>query len=270
MYFYAFQADAARIPLADKSVDLVIGSPPYLKRRKYLEDGKDLNIARGPEEWVEWMLRVTTECIRVCHGPVIWVVGAPTIKRNYQPAPEGLIWEWFKQGGHSYRPCYWHKNGGMPGSGSDQWFRADVEYILCFKPPGKLPWADNRAMGHPCKHGDGGKMSNRKVNGERVSGKSAKKVQPKIANPGNVITTSVGGGHMGSKIAHQSEAPFPEALPEWFIRSCCPPGGTVLDPFSGSGTTAAVAVRLGRNAIACDLRQSQVDLTKQRVRELSQ
>lgn len=41
-------------------------------------------------------------------------------------------------------------------------------------------------------------------------------------------------------------AAFPEALADWFIRLFSPPGGVILDPFLGSGTTAAVAVRLGR------------------------
>ena len=41
----------------------------------------------------------------------------------------------------------------------------------------------------------------------------------------------------------------------------------MLDPFSGSGTTAAVAIRNGRNAIAFDTRESQVELTKRRVDE---
>jgi DNA modification methylase len=73
---------------------------------------------------------------------------------------------------------------------------------------------------------------------------------------------------MGSRLAHQNEAPFPEALAEFFIRSFCPPGGVVFDPFCGSGTTAAVALRHGRNAIACDIRESQIELTCRRIVEV--
>jgi len=85
---------------------------------------------------------------------------------------------------------------------------------------------------------------------------------------GNVIKLNVGGGMMGSKLAHENEAPFPEKLAEFFVRSLCPPGGTVLDPFSGSGTTAAVAMAHGRNAIATDVRESQVELTRRRVAQV--
>jgi site-specific DNA-methyltransferase (adenine-specific) len=91
---------------------------------------------------------------------------------------------------------------------------------------------------------------------------------PVLANPGNVIKCRVGGGVMGSRLAHLNEAPYPERLPEWFIRSFCPPDGTVLDPFSGSGTTVCVAVRCGRNGIGFDVRQSQVDLGYKRLAEV--
>lgn len=302
------QADAGRIPLGDRSVDLVIGSPPYLDARKYLEGGVDLKIARGVRAWVDWMVAMTEEALRVSRGAVIWVAAGKTKARNYQPACEGLMWEWFLKGGecHQYRPCYWRRVG-IAGSGGDQWFRSDVEYCLCFKRPGKLPWADNTAMGHPPKWGPGGSMSHRVSDGTRVNqwgktgtdtgtrqledgvvrhgkarpshvsatikeyhqpgGKKEKQgyVPPKIANPGNLIDIKVGGGLMGSKLAHENEAPFPEDLAEWFIRSLAPPGGLVLDVFSGSGTVAAVADRLGRHGIGADLRRSQCDLGVRRV-----
>lgn len=91
---------------------------------------------------------------------------------------------------------------------------------------------------------------------------------PTLANPGNVIKVIVGGGLMGSALAHENEAPFPEALAEFFIRSFCEPGGTVFDPFSGSGTTAAVALRTGRKFVGTDIRESQVELTKRRIAEV--
>jgi len=81
----------------------------------------------------------------------------------------------------------------------------------------------------------------------------------------NLIHCTVGGNQLGSPLAHSSEAPFPEYLAEFFVRSFCPSGGIVCDPFSGSGTTATVALRWKRRFLGCDLRQSQVDLTTKRV-----
>jgi len=39
----------------------------------------------------------------------------------------------------------------------------------------------------------------------------------------------------------------------------------VLDPFSGSGTTAAVALRLGRNGIGLDIRRRQAEIARRRI-----
>jgi DNA modification methylase len=64
---------------------------------------------------------------------------------------------------------------------------------------------------------------------------------------------------------HAHFATFP---PELIIRpvlASCPPGGTILDPFGGSGTTAAVATGHGRNCIAIDLDPRNADLARQRV-----
>jgi DNA modification methylase len=91
---------------------------------------------------------------------------------------------------------------------------------------------------------------------------------PAKANPGNIIHCKVGGGLMGSKLAHENEAPFPEKLAEFFIRSFCPPDGVVLDPFCGSGTSLAVAERLGRKWIGIDCRQEMVDLSHRRIAEV--
>ena len=90
---------------------------------------------------------------------------------------------------------------------------------------------------------------------------------PILSNPGNVISCSVGGGRMGSKLAHENEAPFPLALASFFVKSFCKPGGVVLDPFCGSGTTGHAAIAHGRKFMGIDIRQSQVDLTKRRIDE---
>jgi hypothetical protein len=71
--------------------------------------------------------------------------------------------------------------------------------------------------------------------------------------------------HEPELLAHENEVPFPEALAEFFVRSFCPPGGLVLDCFSGSGTTGAVAVRHGRRFAGCDIRPSQVELSRRRI-----
>jgi DNA modification methylase len=60
-------------------------------------------------------------------------------------------------------------------------------------------------------------------------------------------------------------ATFPEALVEPCILAGCPKGGTVLDPFSGSGTTLAVANRLGRNGIGLELSAEYIEIARRRI-----
>jgi site-specific DNA-methyltransferase (adenine-specific) len=58
---------------------------------------------------------------------------------------------------------------------------------------------------------------------------------------------------------------MPEQLLGRIIRSCSEPGDVVLDPFSGSATTVAVAKKLGRKFVAFDLSQDYVELGLERL-----
>lgn len=60
-------------------------------------------------------------------------------------------------------------------------------------------------------------------------------------------------------------ATFPEDLIEPCILAGAPAGGVVLDPFMGSGTTAAVATRLGRQWIGCELNPDYESLQRERL-----
>lgn len=62
-------------------------------------------------------------------------------------------------------------------------------------------------------------------------------------------------------------ATFPPALVERCIKAGCPVGGTVLDPFGGSGTTGLVADRLSRNAVLIDLNPEYVAMAVRRIND---
>ena len=58
---------------------------------------------------------------------------------------------------------------------------------------------------------------------------------------------------------------FPEKLVEPCILAGCPEGGTVLDPFMGSGTTGVVAKRHGRNFIGIEINPQYELLARERI-----
>ncbi len=61
-------------------------------------------------------------------------------------------------------------------------------------------------------------------------------------------------------------APYPEDLCKTPILLTCPRNGVVLDPFSGTGTTAVVARSLGRKSVGIDISGEYIEEAKKRVR----
>ena len=57
----------------------------------------------------------------------------------------------------------------------------------------------------------------------------------------------------------------PIELMQYLIKLITPPGGTVLDPFNGSGSTGCAAVELGFNYIGCELDPAYVAITEKRI-----
>ncbi len=295
------QGDALAVlpTLPADSVDLVFGSPPYEDCRTY-----GIDFALKGEDWVAWMVEVVQASLRICRGLVAFVVEGKTRRFRWSAVPALLIADLHRAGVHLRKPPAFYRVG-IPGSGGPDWLRNDYELIVCATNGGKLPWSDNTVMGHPPKWAPGGEMAHRLSDGSRVNqwggthqvggtdkhGKKhnqgqrpSHKVQtrrkadgsrprdgvykpPVKANPGNVIHCKVGGGLMGSPLAHQNEAPFPETLADFFVRSFCPEGGTILDPFSGSGTTMASAKNHGRRGIGIDIRKTQCKIAAERLRQ---
>lgn len=76
------------------------------------------------------------------------------------------------------------------------------------------------------------------------------------ARAGDVVTVPVAPGEAGHN------ATFPHDLIEPRILTSCPPGGTVLDPFSGTGRALDVALEHGRNALGFDAQLKFIQLQK--------
>jgi len=69
------------------------------------------------------------------------------------------------------------------------------------------------------------------------------------------------------KKAHATQKP--EALMHRVIAATTKPGDIVLDPFCGTGTTAAVAKRLGRNYITIDREPAYIEVAEKRLADIS-
>jgi DNA modification methylase len=264
--------DALKLPFPDRSFQLTIASPPYLECRDY-----GIGAGRKIGEWVPFMLDATRECLRVCTGPVLWVCAGQGAS-DYRPGPETLIARAYEAGLPVLRPCYWVSN--KPPTGR-KWFSNTVEYVVAF---GTVPHFDASQLSTKLKYTNGGDFRQRARDGKRKRGSGYPQHEDRRTVPNdfgtpelkeeeswvcNVLRVPVGGGRMGHPLAHENEAPYPEGLVEPFIRTLTREGDRVLDVFSGSGTTVAVAEKLGRIGCGVDIRESQRLLGERRLADIA-
>lgn len=86
-------------------------------------------------------------------------------------------------------------------------------------------------------------------------------VAPIDAEPLRYQSKATKGDRAGSK--HPTVKPI--ALMEWLVTLVTPPGGTVLDPFAGSGTTGAAARRAGFSCILMEAEAQYVSDIRRRL-----
>jgi DNA modification methylase len=166
----------------------------------------------------------------------------------------------------------WHKPNGMPESVTDRPTRCHEYLFLLTKRPRyfydaaaiREPWAIATMQKHA-------RSGYRRVFTNQSHG--VRPGQPARHRPGWAAVRSPGFrnkrsvwtvGTQSYRGAHFSV--FPPDLIRPCVRAGCPVGGTVLDPFAGSGTTGVVAEQEGRNAILIELNPVYVALQRDRSR----
>ena len=175
----------------------------------------------------------------------------------------------------------WHKPNAMPESVEDRPSRSHEYLFLLAKSrrywfdldPIRVPlaWPDaadgSRVFGGANKAAalTTGSSSRRTGNryGAARAGRGSSREQsdnheafdPRGRNPGTVWTVPT------QPFAAAHFAVMPVTLATDCVASGCKPGGTVLDPFHGSGTTGMAAAQLGRRYVGIDLNREYLDLS---------
>lgn len=158
----------------------------------------------------------------------------------------------------------WHKPNPMPESVRDRCTK-NHEYIFLLSKKPKY-YFDNESIKEPVKEDWGtrdrtdGKYHNE---GSGLSPHSGLEKSYEMANKRSVWTVTT----KPFKGAHF--AVYPPELIEPCIMASSRVGDIVLDPFMGSGTTAAVAQRLNRLYLGCELNEDYKVLQKERLKQPS-
>lgn len=246
--------------LPAQSVQCCVTSPPYWGQRDY-DTLEQLGHEPTPFEYVKNMVAVFREVHRVlCDDGTLWVNLGDTMicakgqsggidpkqparrlglrpndrvipglpRKNLAGIPWRVAMALQADGWLLRSDIIWSKPNTMPESTRDRPTKAH-EYIFLLSKSERY-FYDSEAVQEPT--ADGTRMRNRR-------------------SVWTVATTPYKGAH---------SATFPLKLVEPCILAGCPRGGTVLDPFGGSGTTAAVALQNGRHAILCEINSEYVPL----------
>ena len=156
----------------------------------------------------------------------------------------------------------WHKPNPMPESVRDRCTKAH-EYVFLLTKSARY-FYDAAAVAEPSVYPDDNRKARSTVDQKRMPTASIAGVRPGSATYANrnrrsvwtVTTKPYKGAHF---------ATMPPELAETCIRAGCPVDGTVLDPFAGSGTTLAVAVANGRQAVGIELNAEYAGLVHERM-----
>ena len=235
------------------SVDLFFTSPPYADARAY---GRI-----DPSAYVKWFLpfaramyAATSETGSLVLNIKNRVANKGIYRGQRHPYVYQLVLALQLMGWRWIETYTWAKPNAMPGSFGPRTKDA-FENVYHFA-KGLHPFFNLDAVRVPYKT-DADEIARRTQDtlGRRTTEAGFGRDRSKTyllggADPGNVITVpQTYNQHKG--VAHP--AAMPEGLAEFFIKAMCPEDGIVIDPFAGSGTTMAVARKLGRRTGGIEL-----------------
>lgn len=297
-----WQGDALEVlrGLPDESVDCCVTSPPYWGLRDYGTEGQ-LGLEETPAQYVAVMVAVFAEVRRVLkRSGCLWLnIGdSYAANRTYQVSqskhqahdygtsnasrvPDGmkakdligipwmLAFALRDDGWWLRSENIWWKPNALPESAKDRPHRAH-EHVFQFTKASHY-YYDADAVKEPAAWERWGAQTPRKTDDANARGAQFVKTRTR-----QEVLEIAGKRNLRSVWALNTE-PFPEAhfavmppsVAEKCISATCPPDGTVLDPFGGSGTTALVARQLGRKAVLIELSPDYCALIAERTQQQS-
>ena len=224
--------------IKSESIDLVLTSPPYDNLRKY--DGFEFNFEA-----------ISRELVRVLKpsGVLVWVVGDQTIKGSESGTSFRQALRFMEIGLKLHDTMIYQKNSSTYCARPDSRRYTQIfEYMFVFsknKPKANLICDKrNKWFGHK---DWSGKMKN-----------PVREFSPRT-NIWRFVTSFNGWKH---------PAPFPEQLAIDHIMSWTDENDIVYDPFMGSGTTAAAAIKLKRRWLGSEISANYVAIANERISQI--
>jgi DNA modification methylase len=288
--------------LPDASIDCVVTSPPYWGLRDYGVDGQ-IGLEQSPDAYVQELVEVFREIRRgLKDDGTIWVNlgdsyaattkgsggvgkstlhGSPNDQNGQLMAPRrmdivaaglkqkdlvGIPWlvafALRADGWYLRQDIIWHKPNPMPESVRDRCTKGH-EYVFLFSKSPRY-YFDADAI----RERDGGKPAGNGFKG-RQGGAAYQATSGGVDSEG----WEPGAGRNKRSVWTVTPKPFKGAhfatMPPGLVEPCilagCRPGGVVLDPFNGSGTTGVVALQHGRQYVGIELNPAYVQIACDRI-----
>ena len=254
--------------LPDRSVDLIVSSPPYNLNKEY-ETNKAFDI------YLEWLTPLLLDLKRVLkdNGSICWQVGNYVSKksnnRNAEIFPLDIyFYEKFKALDFKLRNrIIWHFRSGLHAQNR---FSGRYETMLWFTKTDDFTF-NLDPVRVPQKYQ--GKTYHKGKKKGQLSG------NPKGMNPSDfwfyeLMQNEYAEGvwdfpNVKANHPEKTEHPcsFPIELVERCILAFTNEGNVVLDPFSGTGTTALGAIKNNRKAVAIELFKEYTNIAEERIKQ---
>ena len=280
----------------EEKARMCVTSPPYYGLRDYGGEENQIGQEQSPEQYVEEMVKVFA-LVRDCltDDGTLWLnigdsyynyrkdgcIPKQTFSSNRQDLPEttprrsnklvgykdkdliGIPWMLAfalrADGWYLRQDIIWHKPNPMPESVKDRCTKSH-EYIFLMSKSKKY-YYDNEAIKEPARDWgtrdrSKGKYHNPGTGLQPHSGLTKSYSKKNKRSVWTVNKKPYKGAHF---------ATYPEELIEPCILAGSEKGDIVLDPFMGSGTTAAVAKKNSRSYIGCELHEEYASLQTDRI-----